>query len=400
MFAQRFRTANASIDSLRSETGRCFPNFPLVPMQMLCQKAKYRERLTDSFCMNEHPPATLPLALDDLPHSLGYPSHGRVTIGGESLAVTPVFDAYWRFAAERQQIFFRRLERRTVTLTTDPVLERFRFTNAYRASDRVSQYLIRRVIYRDDLPPDYINLFFRILLFKLFNKIETWQLLESELGPLAWETFAFDRYDALLSRTKARGDRIYSAAYIMPSGRSAFGHPAKHQNHLRLIEWTIRNDYPARLARCASMSTAFTLLRSIPSLGPFLAYQYVTDFNYSTLTKFSEHEFVVAGPGALDGIDKCFVGAKRVAAADVIRYMYENQERHFAALGLQFASLWGRRLQLIDCSSRNFRTEVHCLRRGIPPSGDSTKEFRTALAGHRSHRQWLWPCKSPDRINV
>ena len=63
------------------------------------------------------------------------------------------------------------------------MLATYKFTNAYRASDRVSQYLIRNVIYRDDLPMSPHEVFFRILLFKLFNKIETWELLERAIGP-------------------------------------------------------------------------------------------------------------------------------------------------------------------------------------------------------------------------
>ena len=97
-----------------------------------------------------------------------------VEIGNRQLRTTPVFDAYWKFAAERQRIFFRRLEGVPGAVTTDPVLKLFKFTNAYRASDRVSQYLLRNVIYRHDLPSDARNVFFRTILFKLFNKIETW----------------------------------------------------------------------------------------------------------------------------------------------------------------------------------------------------------------------------------
>ena len=53
----------------------------------------------------------------------------------------PGFDVYWAFAAERQKIYRRRLDGRTgAELTSDPVLSTHRFTNAYRASDRVSQY--------------------------------------------------------------------------------------------------------------------------------------------------------------------------------------------------------------------------------------------------------------------
>src|SRR4051812_26195126 len=62
--------------------------------------------------------------------------------------LTAVFDSYWRFAAERQAIFFRRIEGARAPWTNDPILGTYKFTNAYRASDRVSQYLIRSVIYR------------------------------------------------------------------------------------------------------------------------------------------------------------------------------------------------------------------------------------------------------------
>jgi hypothetical protein len=58
-----------------------------------------------------------------------------------------VFDTYWRFAVERQNVFLRRVRGESPPWTIDPVIATYKFTNAYRASDRVSQYLIRRVIY-------------------------------------------------------------------------------------------------------------------------------------------------------------------------------------------------------------------------------------------------------------
>src|ERR1044071_5703618 len=82
---------------------------------------------------------------------------------------TKLYDAYWHFAAERQAIFFRRLNGARYPWSKDPILAKYKFTNAYRASDRVSQYLIRKVIYRDDLPATAEEVFFRIILFKLFN---------------------------------------------------------------------------------------------------------------------------------------------------------------------------------------------------------------------------------------
>jgi hypothetical protein len=138
----------------------------------------------------------------------------------QALSIKPsvVYDTYWRFAAERQNIFFRRLEGQPSPWTDDSILAEYKFTNAYRASDRVSQYLIRHVVYRKDLPTSANEVFFRTMLFKLFNKIETWEALEAEFGSVTFEDYSFERYDRVLSRAMAAGNRIYSAAYIMPSG--------------------------------------------------------------------------------------------------------------------------------------------------------------------------------------
>lgn len=155
----------------------------------------------------------------------------------------------------------------------------YKFTNAYRASDRVSQYLIRKVIYRDDLPNSVDEVVFRILLFKLFNKIETWERLERALGPISFADYRFDRYDKVLSRAMAEGHRVYSAAYIMPPGSSAFWCKAKHQNHLKLLEMMMAQALPKKLASARSMQKGFELLRAYPTIGDFLAYQFVTDVN-------------------------------------------------------------------------------------------------------------------------
>ena len=116
--------------------------------------------------------------IDHLRGRLMKPRTAKISISGTSVETTPVFESFWKFAAERQSIFFRRLRGTNHSaLTEDDVLQAYKFTNSYRASDRVSQFLIREVIYEEDVPSDPENQFFRIMLFKLFNKIETWQLL-------------------------------------------------------------------------------------------------------------------------------------------------------------------------------------------------------------------------------
>lgn len=267
------------------------------------------------------------------------------------IKVSSVFDTYWRFAAERQDVYFRRLAKQAEPWTNDPIISVHKFTNAYRAADRVSQYLIRHVIYRDDLPKSDTEVLFRTLLFKLFNKIETWELLEYTFGAVTFKTYKFEHYDRLLGEAMRAGGRIYSAAYIMPPGGSAFGHVAKHQNHLRLLEKMMADDLAGKLSKMRKMQPAFELLRSYPTIGDFLAYQFVTDINYTEVTDFSEMEFVIPGPGARDGLRKCFTDSAGLNEAELIRLVADNQEREFERLGIQFQPLWGRRLQLIDCQN-------------------------------------------------
>lgn len=266
------------------------------------------------------------------------------------LRPTVAYDTYWYFAAERQQIYFRRLADAAPPWSDDPIFTEFKFTNAYRAADRVSQYLIRRVIYRDDLPCTPAEVFFRIIVFKIFNKIETWELLERALKVVTFEDFKFERFDKVLTRAMEKGTKIYSGAYIMPSGGS-LGHEKKHRNHLELIDRMMRDDLPARLGSAKSMQEGYELLMAYPTIGPFLAYQFITDVNYSELTNFSEMDFVVPGPGALDGIAKVFADRGGLNEPEIIRFMADNQEREFERLGLDFKTLFGRRLQLIDCQN-------------------------------------------------
>jgi hypothetical protein len=285
---------------------------------------------------------------------------------GRVAKATPVFDTYWRFATLRQMLFMRRVQGAPAPWTDDPVLLKHRFTNAYRASDRVSQYLIRSVLYRGDQTPEEI--FFRTLLFKFFNRITTWERLEEKLGTPTWAGFRFERYARVLDAMMDGGQTVYSAAYIMPS--PPFGSARKHRNHLRLLEHMIRDGAPARVAAASSLRDVFQIIRGYASLGDFLAFQFAIDLNYGAMMDFSEMDFVVAGPGAKDGIRKCFADTAGFDEADVIRAVAEMADDELRRLGLTFPTLWGRPLQLIDC--QNLFCEVDKYARVVHPEAIGT----------------------------
>jgi hypothetical protein len=137
----------------------------------------------------------------------------------------------------------------------------------------------------------------------------------------------------------------------MPSGSLIFRTNKKHRAHLRLLEQMMEDELPYRIAEARSMQQCFRLLRSYPMIGDFLAYQFATDLNYSTLTNFTEMEFVTPGPGALNGIRKCFSSLGGLNEVDIIRVVTDRQKDECDRLGIHFQTLWGRPLQLIDCQN-------------------------------------------------
>lgn len=262
---------------------------------------------------------------------------------------TPVFEAFWHFAAERQAIFFRRLEGLPAPWTTDPILSRYKFTNAYRVLDRVSQYLVKNISNQAGLKPE--DIFFKTLLFKIFNKIETWELLKADIGDFQYTPNIFNRIDASISKALANGKKVYSAAYIMPTRTATLRAVRKHRNHLQILKQMMADELHKQIADSKTMGQGFEIIRAYPMIGDFLAYQFITDINYSGISNFTEVEFVIAGPGAKDGIKKCFSRSDSMSEPDIIRLICEYQEEEFSKRGLAFQKLWGRKLQLIDCQN-------------------------------------------------
>lgn len=307
-----------------------------------------------------------------------------VELDGRRVRVTKVFWRYWYLAAERQAMFMRRLRGEPALWTEDPILQSHRFTNAYRASDRVSQSLLQDVIYSGDY--ECRDTVLRVLLFKVFNHTDTWRYLVSEVGEPTVATFDRGAYTGALNRRFDSGSRLYSGAYIMPS--PALGHRRKHANHLALLEQIITDGTIDDITEARSLRDLYWKLLQIPSFGSFLAYQYAIDLNYSSHFPFDEMEFVVAGPGALRGIEKCFTDTRGLDPAGVIRAMANSAEVYLTDSSAEFADLWGRPLHLIDC--QNLFCEVDKYARAAHPE--------ISVGGPTRIKQAFRPDEQPLRL--
>ena len=257
------------------------------------------------------------------------------------------YDDYWRFSFARHSRFIAK-KGACLTPQPDQILDQYKFTNCYRALDRVSQYLIKNITNKTTHSKE--DVFFRIILFKLFNKISTWESLEAKIGGIRASTFEVSKYAQALSEIKSEGNKIYSAAYIMPSG-TQYGSKTKHINNLIMLGEMLSKGVPESVWGADTLEQVYKIFLGIPSLGKFLALQLSIDCAYSSFSIAEESHFVVAGPGAERGIIKCFPKAKPSDYFDIINYMQENQDFEFRRLGLDFQYLKNRKLQLIDCQN-------------------------------------------------
>lgn len=280
-----------------------------------------------------------------------------------------VYDLYWKFAAERNAIFEKRLRGEPRPWTTDPILQTYKFCNTFRAVDRVSQYGIEFVSnWSEKNPHGYedIDHLLQIVAFRLFNRSETWGGLVAFNAVPTRQNVRDGRLLRALEQVKKRDGKLFGNAFII-CATNAFGEESKHANRVKLLDLMFNKDsYCAkRILEAESLEAVYNELLRYPLIGPFTAYQIAIDINYSPLINFSENDFTKAGPGALRGLAKCFTDLGDFTPEQTIHWMVERQDEEFERLGLEFNGLFGRKLHAIDAQGLFCETDKYC-REAVP----------------------------------
>lgn len=252
------------------------------------------------------------------------------------------------FIRERMDIFWAKIANADPPYSDDPIFQGFRFTNVYRASDRVSQYLIRNVQYNYTWNEE--DQLFRTLLFKLFNLPNTWIKLLEALGfEPRLNNFDFNTYCAALDYVQANNPILYNNAYMM-NGKMKYGFKSKHYSHMALLREILQPEFIHKAATANSLEALHNLLLAQYNIGEFLAYQFAIDLNYTPIWCFDESSHFVATVGSKRGIDKLLYGKRPKSYADIIRFYVTYQNELFLQHGLDggWVNLFGRPLQAID----------------------------------------------------
>ena len=206
---------------------------------------------------------------------------------------------FFRYARTRYQI---KLTRETPSnkppWTTDPILQKYRFCNIFREDDRVTQWFRENV---RDRYRDRGCVVAATIIFRWFNRIETGQVL---------------RAHGLLTKWNPKiAKDVLKDLHPLVTGAYMIKTPAKMKK-LEGLCWCIDNVWSQRhyleevITHASTLRGAHTELLRFPYLGPFMAYEIVTDLRHTALLEDAKdiNSWASAGPGAARGLGRILTG--------------------------------------------------------------------------------------------
>lgn len=204
--------------------------------------------------------------------------------------------AYFETAQERYLIRLRRKNGEFPPWTEDPVFREWRFCNVHREHDKTTAWLRNHV--RIPLNRDRDQLIEAVVIFRWFNRIETGNRL-LDLLLYGW--------DSVEAQRRLQGIRpIVTGAYMIrtPEGLD------KLTGVLQCID-NIRKILPHMTPHWgSSLRDAWADLKAVDYLGPFLAYEIVTDLRWTPVLHDATdiNTWTNAGPGCTRGVGRILSG--------------------------------------------------------------------------------------------
>ena len=199
---------------------------------------------------------------------------------------------YW--INERHRIFLNRQAGLSKPWTTDPILQEYKFTNAFRQLDRGTVWLTENFI----LPHlnDKELLLFNIAWYRLFNWIGTGEAI----GYVDhWNRSSFVE---VLKKYRTAGSQVFTNAHMThgEKGRDKIETMADAMNVL----WDNRHDIYTVARKTKSLEKVFFEFITIRSIGKFIGYEIVTDLRHTPILN-DAHDIMSwanTGPGAKRGM--------------------------------------------------------------------------------------------------
>lgn len=207
---------------------------------------------------------------------------------------------FFDYAKERQRILLNRRMGQHPPWTKDPVLQQFSFCNIFREDDRTTEWFRKNI--RDPLDhPDrrcraYNNhrlIVLATVAFRWFNRIETGEHIKDILLKDGWNE------KKIRKAVKGLSPLITGAYIIMPR-------PGISMGKLDGICWDMERF--KGIGQHTTLEAAHADLMRSPGMGPFMAYEVITDLRHTHVLKNAADTMSWAnpGPGAKRGLNWIF----------------------------------------------------------------------------------------------
>ena len=209
-------------------------------------------------------------------------------------------DRYCYWQTERESI---RIKKESAVLsppwTDDPILQEFKFCQVFREDDRTTRWF--RTHIREPMRNEE-DVLMATIIFRWFNLIETGRTLIDHDLLRKWNS-----KKAIYEITKH--PKWITGAYIIktPNGMDKVTGVAECVSHI----WKARESILSRLHENlvkgeSSLEATWLILRDYPYMGPFMAYEVVTDLRHTYLLENANDimTWANAGPGAMRGLNR------------------------------------------------------------------------------------------------
>lgn len=212
-------------------------------------------------------------------------------------------DEFFWWMRERQQIYLYRQAGLPPPWTSDPILRDYFFTNVYREQDKVTVWV--REHWRERKAPAHLMIF-NMAVARFFNWIPT---LETIGWTQDWHSKRVERDNLLHHQNEEKHIKIFNDAYII-AGTDLKGY-TKISGVMRRLDilWEERRSIadairPPR----TSLEFAWHALQVTPGIGPFIAYEIVTDLRHTPVLHDAPDICTWAnpGPGAIRGLQRIY----------------------------------------------------------------------------------------------
>lgn len=202
-------------------------------------------------------------------------------------------NTYLRFVEERHRVWELRQLGAPQPWTEDPILANRKFTNVFRVLDPGSQFVFEL----EDGDP-WVTLF-RLFLYRYTNEPATWKWLHGRLDQYPAPYMRPEKLIDAITDYRSQGYRVFSGAYVILPQPNRPGDKV-----VQAVELAYRwmDNHSRFFLEADTQQERFAILTREYGVGPFMAMQILTDWGYTHhVGEDREHEFVIAGPGAIKG---------------------------------------------------------------------------------------------------